>query len=727
MLFAAALLAALAAVPDTTPARSDAYLDPGARELVQQARARHNAVEGGLGRYQALAKSRITLGMNALRRDRIFYRCESASRIDWRRGEPARVELLGAREVAPMFSGKVQLGDDDCGRTVFDPMDDPLGLNGIIRLSGGRRGLRHPLSAGSEEDYRFRSGGTTTLRLPDGQTIRLHELQIIPRQSDPRLFSGSLWLEGDTRAVVRAVLRLARPIDFVRDRVELGDDDEDEGDEDIPRFLQPLRGELNYLTVEYALQDGRWWLPRLVALEGEGRAANFIKALLRVEQSYGEYEVEALPPGIAPPTREALKADSTCTRSITISVGGKPAADSTATKKAMVSCSCSNGRCFKVQTVVNRDTAQLINSEYLSPSIYSEGETVVSEAEMNRLIEQVKAIAPTPWSLVRPTFRFPWQGLDLLRYNRVEGLSLGARADVDLGRLRADATLRLGMASLEPSVELGVTRPRPTHEQRLALFGRVEDVSGRGLALGNSLSALLLGRDEGDYYRALGAELIGRPAAGGDGFAWRLFAERQLPMGVATDFNLAGWIGSGTFRENIRADRASQLGAALSWRATRGLDPVGWRGGAAATLEASTGSFSFARPSLTLAGTVPLPVGLLGSLTVGSGTSLGAVPTQSLWYLGGSSTVRGYGGNAARGEAFWRGRAEIATTAPGARLVLFSDAGWAGEREAYQLDPQLLSAGVGASFLDGLFRIDLARALRNGSGWRLDLHLDAPL
>jgi hypothetical protein len=69
----------------------------------------------------------------------------------------------------------------------------------------------------------------------------------------------------------------------------------------------------------------------------------------------------------------------------------------------------------------------------------------------------------------------------------------------------------------------------------------------------------------------------------------------------------------------------------------------------------------------------------------------------------------------------------VAGAAPGARIVLFSDAGWAGDRDDVQLDPLLLSAGVGVSFLDGLVRLDLARALREPKGWRLDLHLDAAL
>jgi hypothetical protein len=59
--------------------------------------------------------------------------------------------------------------------------------------------------------------------------------------------------------------------------------------------------------------------------------------------------------------------------------------------------------------------------------------------------------------------------------------------------------------------------------------------------------------------------------------------------------------------------------------------------------------------------------------------------------------------------------------------VLFSDAGWAGARDGWDFDPPLLSAGAGASFLDGLIRLDVSRALRAPTGWRVDLYLDGSL
>ena len=89
--------------------------------------------------------------------------------------------------------------------------------------------------------------------------------------------------------------------------------------------------------------------------------------------------------------------------------------------------------------------------------------------------------------------------------------------------------------------------------------------------------------------------------------------------------------------------------------------------------------------------------------------------------------MRGYDGLAAAGEAFWRGRVELANGLPFPRLALFSDVGWAGARAQYFRGRALMAVGVGASVLDGLLRADLARALRSPTGWRLDLYVDAIL
>ena len=63
----------------------------------------------------------------------------------------------------------------------------------------------------------------------------------------------------------------------------------------------------------------------------------------------------------------------------------------------------------------------------------------------------------------------------------------------------------------------------------------------------------------------------------------------------------------------------------------------------------------------------------------------------------------------------------------GERLALFGDAGWAGVRGEFAKQAPLLAWGVGASFLDGLVRLDISRGVRWPAGWRVDLYWDGAL
>lgn len=737
LLLAATLLASPPAPPppDTLvlppAARADAYLDAGARESVRLARARRSGVESGIRRYQAVSRARISVGLRALRRDRLLFRCESAVRVDWRRGEPAIREVLGGREMVPLVQ-RTPEPDEDCGDSVFDPSADRLtfGLGGF--LGGEDAFARHPLAAGSEAHYRFRSGDTVTVRIPGAEALRLVELRVIPRRNESSLVSGSLWLESGSHAVVRAVLRLARPFDLETDAARM--DPEDDDVDEVPGVFKPIRADIRFVSVEYGLWHQRWWLPRLVALEGEAQVGKMARLPIRMEQTYSGFEVEGDAPGTPLPavtTAAAGEAAPTTVRECRErSERGKALRDSLRTvypdHRVEVGCGCTSGRCSEKVTLVPRDTQRVVASEHLPASIFEEGEGLVTRAEMEELLGLARGAAPAPWQLARPRLSWAGRAPDLLRYNRVEGLSPGARADWELGRATADATLRVGLADLQPDVVLGATRTGPVSRHRLAAYRRLNaaDFAPRALGLGNSLSALLFGRDEGNYFRSLGVELLRSPVAA-QGLGWRVFAERQTEAEKSTDWSLPELWGDGGFGPNIAAQTADQAGASASWRTVRGADPAGWRGGVDLSLEGSTGTFTFARPSATVFGAAPLPAGLAGSVEVAAGTSAGDVPVQGLWFLGGTGTVRGYAGGVTAGEAFWRTRAEVGGAAPGARIVAFSDAGWAGPRDAWRADPRLLSAGVGASFLDGLVRVDLSRALHEPTGWRVDLYLDA--
>lgn len=686
----------------------DAYYDAAARDIVLKARAYRHRVDRSITRYQAVSRERISLGLAALRRERLFFRRESAARIDWHRDGITTIEVLGARQVIPVALPGVHVADEEdaVAHHAFDPADDRLFLGWMDSTF-----VYHPFSDDGDAHYRFRSADTTEIRLPDGRTVRLLGIEVEPRIQDVHHFVGTVWVDADSHAMVRAVFRLADAFDLERD-------DDDPDTDDIPGFLKPIQAEVKYFTVEYGLWELRWWLPRLVAIEAVASAGGFARAPLRYERTYSDYTVEGDPD--APPVERTALASEDSDSAMAACFGRGY-------------CHCDDDGCENLSIIVPDDTMSLIDSPYLPASIYEQGETLMTEAELRALEEHLEDAMPeAPWRMSRPTFAWGLGGSGLVRYNRIEGLSVGARTSVDFGRLQAEGLARIGLAELEPEAELGIIREHDFQEYRLTGYRRLAAMNpaARPLGIGNSAGALLFGQDDGEYFRALGLQLTGRPApaSGGNAYDWRLFAERQRAVDVETDFSMRHLLDDAhAFRPALAAERADQLGGSFVLRHARGLDPAGFRWGAELALDGETGTFDFARASLTLRAGTPLPRGWVGSLEVAAGTSTGAVPVQSTFFLGGPGTVRGYHGAAAFGNAYWRSRAEIGTSFPAARMVLFGDAGWAGDRSSRRLAPNLLSAGIGASFLDGLVRIDLARALERPAGWRMHFYVDGVL
>jgi hemolysin activation/secretion protein len=78
------------------------------------------------------------------------------------------------------------------------------------------------------------------------------------------------------------------------------------------------------------------------------------------------------------------------------------------------------------------------------------------------------------------------------------------------------------------------------------------------------------------------------------------------------------------------------------------------------------------------------------------------------------------------GDAFWMASAEIGTSSVGIRKIIFADLGWAGNRDNLSHPGRPLSgAGIGASFLDGLIRVDVAKGIFPEKGIRANLYLEA--
>jgi hypothetical protein len=475
-------------------------------------------------------------------------------------------------------------------------------------------------------------------------------------------------------------------------------------------LLPDIRIDVRYITTEYGLVQGRWWMPTSSAIDATMTAGGFAVPA-RFERSYSQYRVEGDPlaaPGavaVAPPPAERADTPQAC--------------------RGDTDCLCARGRCREVEVVMPADTASLATSPDLPPPL-TPNAPLLSGKEADDLGRELGKVASDPWVFTRPNLR---RAPLLLRFNRVEALSIGARQSADFGPIAVDGTLRIATATGEPDAEVGVRRETAARRLRLAAYRRLAAANPleRPLGLGNSLGALLWGRDNGDYFRATGAELRGAPPrAERPWMEWRLFGEHQSPVSTETDLSLRAIGSNFAFRPNISADRADQFGVGLVLRPLVGRRALGFTWGTELGMEAEAGTFRFARPSLTLKGALPL-ASLAVALDAAAGTSFGDVPVQSLWRLGGAGTLRGYDGSTAAGTAFWRGRGEVGRGSGAARLALFSDVGWAGSRGDLSFQHPLWSVGAGVSVLDGLLRMDLARALRTPTGWRLELYMDGAL
>ncbi|MBA3672733.1 MAG: hypothetical protein H0W68_12030 [Gemmatimonadaceae bacterium] len=372
------------------------------------------------------------------------------------------------------------------------------------------------------------------------------------------------------------------------------------------------------------------------------------------------------------------------------------------------------------------DTLALASSPDLPKSIYDENEEGADTEELQTLVRDALSIdaqadfAPQPPSI----------GWDRPRYNRVEGLSLGGRADQQLGAgLSLHALARVGLADREPLAELTGSLSDLRRTISLTAYNRLASANdwGNPLSMNSGLSAFLFGRDDGFYYRAAGLELGSSPdEPSASSLIWILFAEHDRSAVRRTGFSLASAVGGAEFGPNIESRRGPFLGARTRWLRSVGQDPAGFRLLSDVRLESAwNDSATYGRGALDVTLSHGIGSGA-AALTLAGGTTVGTVPVQRYWFLGGSSTVRGERAGTQRGDAFWLARAEVANGLGVIRPVLFGDIGWAGSRREWsRIGVPMSGAGVGLSILDGLVRLDVARGINPVRGTRVDAYVEA--
>jgi hypothetical protein len=734
-----------------------AYVNESARELVRLARQHRDLVDGRIASYTTTVRERKELRARTGVMERMLYWHEMVTRVRWERDGAVRMEVLGARGATPLLKAGTRAPDgDEFGRLLPDLIYDPTNPDALLLFDSTV--VRHPLASDGEQHYRFAAGDTTVIRLPDGRTLPLHELRIIPRRRDPQLINGSFWLEAGSHALVRAYFKLARAYDGDLDGKSLaalshfiglhaiGDRLDDRGGERYPGLLKPVRVELDYVALDYALWHSHWWLPRRVAWQGIAQLGS-IQVPASYERTYETYSVhgDTAAPLLARPDSlprscrfrnvhfRVSPADSAATDSARQvyfdSIRARRAQQEQLLAKRRAELFGNNppvNYCIGPEVIMTAPAESvLLNSPALSP-VHTNDATQIGERGLGEIIRQVQAIPDPPCCSLAPRLQWGPTGPNLLRYNRVEGLSVGARVTQQLSASTALETVaRIGSADRTLRGEAAVDRRGDLVHSRFAAYRGLPTVMPSIMTHGTlaSLGALASSRDDADYFDAMGTEITVRPPElRRQWYDLRLYAERQRAVDRNTSFSIAHFLDSDRdFRDNFVADAADQIGVRLRLRGSFGTSP-GVSVSGEVSLGAETGDYRILRPEASLRITAPLLFGLSLGLEGAAGSVEGPdIPTQALWRLGGASTLRGYAVNTLVGERYWRVRAELGSGGQ-IGLIPFADAAWAGPHNRFNVEDAHFSVGIGLSFFDGLVRLDLARRLQLADGWRLHGH-----
>jgi hypothetical protein len=728
-------------VPVTAEHLATAFRDPAARDILLLARRARMSQDSALQGYDATTYQRISagFGFTKIGRERLAFRTESATHVRWRRGVGAYVDVTGSRTVVPIAGKSADAHvNGDISPIPYYPGSETLwiGADAAKQTVDENDGIIHPLADGAEAYYTYESGDSVTFRLPDGKSIRLRELKVRPREPKWNLAVGSLWFDMSGGQLVRAAYRMSVPMNIVA----VAEADDSTAFKDVPVWVKPMifpmTAQISAIGVEYGLYQGRFWLPRVQVAEG-GAQVSVMHVPFKLEQKYSYSavnSVEPLPPIVmsaADSARDGIEAS--------VRIGdSKAERDSLRAARRAArrrQCDSTGVRTYTRRSDENPnpvfvslpcDSTKLASSPELPPSIYDEGDEIVNSAEIDALVSQALSMgAQAAWAPQLPTF-----GLDRPRYNRVEGLSIGGRADQVLGKgYGLHATARIGTADLEPNVELGGSRTDLRRTVALTGYNRLVSANdwGNPLSFGSSISAFLFGRDQGFYYRASGIELTSVPDVSSPSLlSWSLFAEQERTARQETTFSLAHAVNDVDFVPNVEAAKGTYVGARTRWLRSYGLDPQGFRFFSDLRLEGAHGDTgSYGRAALDLTTSHGIGNGAV-ALTLAGGSSVGIVPPQRFWFLGGTETVRGHRPGTESGNAFWLARAELAHGLGVVRPLLFGDIGWAGDRTQWRNIGQPMSgAGAGISILDGLVRFDVARGITPKPGqWRVDAYVE---
>ncbi len=307
---------------------------------------------------------------------------------------------------------------------------------------------------------------------------------------------------------------------------------------------------------------------------------------------------------------------------------------------------------------------------------------------------------------------------DALRYDRIQGLSLGLGYRLRLsvfGSAALQGTVRYGLSDERVTGRLSFLRDAPGGRLQISGYREISnfDPFSPGRGFGNTLDALFAGHDNGDYALIHGGSAgLETSVATGLDVGFGVSVQREASVGREAKSAVNDVLGgTGEFPPNPPVANGTYGGL---WVRLDGHGRRRWS--VTADVQAGEG-----RSTGRLYGRIRQGVGGRRGLTLEAKAGLATAPTlpQSLFRLGGVTTVRGFDYGTLRGQAFWAVRLDIAPFSGRLRPVAFADAGQAARPEDLFSSKALVGAGLGLSLFHGFLRFDLSHPISPDLGGKM--------
>jgi hypothetical protein len=533
-----------------------------------------------------------------------------------------------------------------------------------------------------------------------------------------------LWIDSATAEVVRFTFRYLGTALWVR--AEEGPRGPDSAK---ARRLNRLANRIVSIDadLEYGLQEGRYWMPYRQVIAGRVRlpVVSDVVIPFQATTTFDDYtinggqpiEFAVVLPDTAGLTRDSLRA---LRRARQDSLRAERRGRDGETADSLRSWDYAN-RWPGGRYELHRPSNVTLGRYDAWPDSLS---LETDPAEVRRLREAEEDLArlseALPDSVTGQSARgFGYERMsDLLRYDRVQGLSFGVGYRVRAPGLRFTnlyGTVRYGLSDDRVTGRLSLVRDAPGGRFTLSGYRDIADVDpfGSGRAIGNSLNALFVAHDNADWALAEGG-MVGYETSLRTGLDLFLSArvERQTSVGREAKSAVNDFLGGdGLFPPNPPVDEGTFAGGSARVAHTAG---VHW----SMTADVLGGE---GRTTGRLFGDLRRSVGGDQGATLRVKAGIATSPTlqQSQFRLGGLATVRGFEYGARRGQAFWAAQLDVSPLKGRLRPVVFVDAGQAARPEDLFSSEALAGAGVGLSVFNGAIRFDLSHPLTPDTGGKV--------